>query len=467
LPVVYAGHGTAADFAAVDVRDKIALVGVAVPADSTDPAFDVFVAASAAATEAAKAGAVGLMYYADSAGALVPVAVPDRAIPLLAIAQADGLALRNRPNATVEIRTKAAPAFIYNLHYSKANGIDVNQSRVVDRAKLTTVDTRYHADLPGLTVSRFWLPFRRKAAAVTIVKQTTMPAPAAVAELVGGSPDALSDVDWTRMAFLRDGKGNSLGMYQRTAFTPSEDWFAGPITPGSPDPRFIAFYRLGFPKERDWLVPSRYIGDATPGHLLDVNAGRIPLTTWTLSRDGVPIQPDPELPALIPFFPVPPEPAVYRLDAATVLPPVSTFTPSLAVRRMSPRVQTSWTFHSPGLATTPCPGDDRLVCATQSLPQLGYDLRVDLTNQAAPGPHGIGIRVYASDTGAPVQVTSLVVRYSTDEGNTWQDATVEGGRARITNPGNGFVWLKVEARDAAGNSVTQTVERAYGIKVAQ
>lgn len=464
VAVVYAGRGSAADFAAVDVRGKIALVGVAVPPDSADPWFDAFVAASAAATEAGKAGATAMMVYADVAGAQPLWNLSDRAIPLIAIGQADGHALRDRAGATLRIHAKAAPSFIYNLTYSKANGVDADQDRVVDRAALTRVDTRYHADVPGLSLSRFWLPFRRGAAAISVVRQTTMPAPAVVAEYVGGGAGAIEEVDWTRWAFLRDGKGNSLGMYQRTAFTPTENWFAGPITPGSSDPRFPSFSRIGFPGERDWLVPPSYIGDSTPGHLLDVNAGRIALTTWALSRDGVPIRPDPSIPSpLAPFFPVPPEPAVYRLDATTVLPPTSTFTPSLAVRAASPRVETSWTFHSPGLATTPCPGNDQLVCATQSLPQLGYDLNVDLTNQARPGPHTIGLRAYRSDSGAPIPATGLTVRYSADEGATWQDARVTGGQAHLTNPERGHVWLRVEAHDEAGNSVTQTVHRAYRI----
>jgi hypothetical protein len=60
----------------------------------------------------------------------------------------------------------------------------------------------------------------------------------------------------------------------------------------------------------------------------------------------------------------------------------------------------------------------------------------------------------------------LTVQASYDDGATWTAAPAEfqgdRGHALLHHPaGAGFASLRITARDAAGNSVTQTVIRAY------
>ncbi|GAB3938501.1 hypothetical protein GCM10027614_18690 [Micromonospora vulcania] len=59
---------------------------------------------------------------------------------------------------------------------------------------------------------------------------------------------------------------------------------------------------------------------------------------------------------------------------------------------------------------------------------------------------------------------TLGVSASFDDGRTWVALPVLGGVAVIAHPRRaGFVALRVQATDTAGNTVTQTIQRAYRI----
>ncbi|GAA3482898.1 hypothetical protein [Streptomyces yanii] len=70
-------------------------------------------------------------------------------------------------------------------------------------------------------------------------------------------------------------------------------------------------------------------------------------------------------------------------------------------------------------------------------------------------------------TTAAIGKPSLAVSY--DDGATWQrpelDRDGSGWRTALHTPKSaGFVTLRVTARDAAGNSVSQTLTRAFGLR---
>lgn len=123
---------------------------------------------------------------------------------------------------------------------------------------------------------------------------------------------------------------------------------------------------------------------------------------------------------------------------------------------------TSWTFHSD---TTTAP---------QKLPllQLDYNVPVDMQNAVGPArTHTLGVTVRnQAGMDAPSGV-KLQVETSYDDGKSWTTArTAPSGRngqftATVTRPstvhGDGYVTLRVTATDAAGNSIQQTVNRAY------
>ncbi|MEU6548056.1 S8 family serine peptidase [Streptomyces sp. NPDC046859] len=152
-------------------------------------------------------------------------------------------------------------------------------------------------------------------------------------------------------------------------------------------------------------------------------------------------------------FEVPSGTAGYRLDLTT--------------SRTSPEwvygtgTETSWSFRS-GTAKD---------ATTLPLLQLDYDVPVDADNAVRPGrTHTVGVSVRAQDGLAAPRGVRVQVEVSYDDGRTWSRAGVKDrGRnafsATVTKParthGDAFVTLRVTARDAAGTSVRQTVERAY------
>ncbi|WP_246040786.1 hypothetical protein [Streptomyces cadmiisoli] len=102
--------------------------------------------------------------------------------------------------------------------------------------------------------------------------------------------------------------------------------------------------------------------------------------------------------------------------------------------------------------------------------QLDYDVPVDVRNAVgSQRKHTLGLGVRMQD-GMPAPTgVSLKVEASYDDGRNWTRATTarkgSGFTATVARPsrvhGDAYVTLRVTATDAAGNSVTQTVDRAY------
>ena len=122
------------------------------------------------------------------------------------------------------------------------------------------------------------------------------------------------------------------------------------------------------------------------------------------------------------------------------------------------RADVTWTFKEPGATATAVPLPVIVVRAggtvdDQSRAPAGRRFRLELTAQHQPG--------------APAtRLTQLRVEASYDDGAHWAAVPTEftdhRGCATLNHPnGKRFVSLRVTARDAAGNSVVQTVIRAY------
>ncbi|WP_405104140.1 hypothetical protein [Micromonospora sp. NBC_01412] len=130
----------------------------------------------------------------------------------------------------------------------------------------------------------------------------------------------------------------------------------------------------------------------------------------------------------------------------------------------STKVNTAWTFHSQSAGTR------------QIMPMLSvdYDVDVDLNNRAkADSRFDIGLTVRHPNglSGPAVRNAKLWVSY--DDGATWKSVDVDRKRtgqfeSTVRHPKlaatNGFVSLRVQATDADGNTVEQTVTRAYQLR---
>ncbi|MGW2206629.1 S8 family peptidase [Streptomyces sp. NPDC001774] len=103
-----------------------------------------------------------------------------------------------------------------------------------------------------------------------------------------------------------------------------------------------------------------------------------------------------------------------------------------------------------------------------ALVQVGYDIPVDRQNRAPAGSRfSFGLSAYQLDASLP-KVTSLKAWGSGDDGKTWTSLQLRrsddgGWTAQMKNPRSGFVSLRVQATDGTGNSVDQTIIRAYRV----
>ncbi|MFD7441782.1 S8 family serine peptidase [Streptomyces sp. NPDC059909] len=153
-------------------------------------------------------------------------------------------------------------------------------------------------------------------------------------------------------------------------------------------------------------------------------------------------------------FPVAAGTADYRLDLTTER--VSDYW------QTGTRTATSWTFRS----------DTATEETLLPLLQVDYGVPVDLTNTVDGGKlHELDLTVRNQDGLAAPAGVELKVEASFDDGKTWQ------GRVRVEDRGDNrftatierpdgqrqgaYVTLRVTASDKAGNTVKQTVERAY------
>jgi hypothetical protein len=293
-------------------------------------------------------------------------------------------------------------------------------------------------------------------------------------------------------------------MFQQNTYRPGErtrppeKWFEAPLRTGAvelqPDhPARYPATASGWQEicsacrggaDPDLFVPPLQWGDSAAGHYTSPwqSAKYATATKIRMFAAKTEIQPvnagDPL--ALFPIFRLDPAAGSYRLETSDIHPAAGQAgVPNGALFRLGSRVDTEWNFQSRRSTVLPQPGfvclGEGKTCAFQPLIQLDYDLGLDQSNQAAAGTsHTFTIRA-AEHSGARDggPVVNLSVSYSTDEGVTWQQATVspQGNGGWSVSAGlpplastSGFVWLRTEARDSAGNTVRQTVQRAYALR---
>jgi hypothetical protein len=186
------------------------------------------------------------------------------------------------------------------------------------------------------------------------------------------------------------------------------------------------------------------------------------LLTQSLSRDGKPVTAVPGAP--VTRYDVPADRGTYRLDLA--------YKPGGDYR-----VDTSWTFTSApgtGKAATgfQCWNDGGALALDKPclpLPTISVDYDLGLrADDTAHAPSEIRFRPHhVGDTISRITQTKLSV--SLDGGKTWQKVNQtpaahgwQVGKVPHARPG-AWVSLRVEARDQAGNTVTETVTNAYRV----
>jgi hypothetical protein len=203
-----------------------------------------------------------------------------------------------------------------------------------------------------------------------------------------------------------------------------------------------------------FLPPMLGDSDGHAGHAYASNPSLPGLTGQVvLKRSGVVIAT-----TSLPRHPIDPRPSV------TVPPEWLPYTLEATVSRGGPTelattVSAVWNFNSSSV--------DPNSILRLPLWAVTFKPNLNANNGAAAGSFAIPLSA-VSQPGSPVAgINTITVQYSTNDGATWQNATVTGSGANrtatVTNPASGFVSLRATATDFTNNSVTQTTIRAYRI----
>ncbi|MBM0233563.1 S8 family serine peptidase [Micromonospora sp. STR1_7] len=324
--------------------------------------------------------------------------------------------------------------YTYDLAYVQQGAMFTGLTRKLSPKNLATVKTTYRSQSTATTAVRF-----HRASAPDgsgpIGSSTPIDLPFHGTEY----HNADGGITWTS-TFV---EGDNLST-QESTFTPgrtySRTWNAAPFGPTVAQAPTLS--PLGYAgRDGDTIsissVPLFGDADGRPASRDDRPV------QFRLSRDGKEIGTSDSAWA---EFPVPADKATYRLEATTTRGAPDTLSTSVSV---------AWTFTS---AHTSSP--QRLPLTTaRPTPAL------DDTNTARGGRMmtiPVALDRQAGSTAAPNR--TLGVSASFDDGRTWVALPVLRGVALIGHPRRpGFVSLRLTATDTAGNSVTQTIQRAYRI----
>ncbi|WP_084517248.1 S8 family serine peptidase [Microtetraspora niveoalba] len=149
---------------------------------------------------------------------------------------------------------------------------------------------------------------------------------------------------------------------------------------------------------------------------------------------------------------LPQEPATYTLSAtASRQVPHST---------LSTKVESTWTFRSASTAKREALALAAIRYAPEGLDEYNRAKRGSTTR--------LPIWIERNPDASPTAVKSIRLQMSADDGATWRDIRIKangsGWTAQLTNPRTaGFVSLRATSTDTAGNTVSQTIHRAYAI----
>lgn len=441
LPLVFVGLGKPADYVGRDVRGKIALVS------RGEITFAEKVA------NATAAGAWAVLIFNNRPGLLLAGAGNPGEVSIrgFTIEQAAGAMLTDllqQGPVNVQVSGTSVSPYLYDLLLPEKQRIPSSLSYTIDKNTTATVATRYAADVAGTLgtdvrhISRPWPTF-----SVGFVRD--VPRPLQRTYLVSANDTKWWHIAWSHAPFDGEFDGAYTEYKPRTML--AEHWFGRVSRPGVAatfDPQVLRtsdeFAMAVFPHSD----AAGHYGWGTSG---DVHRTQLFVGSQLLKETNTP-----------PFgmFPALPDPATYRL--------VLNSKRSTPWSLYSTETITTWTFSS----SRPAAGKEE----HPALSQVNFDLTLDELNRTvdrsaytfrlSPG-HIPG------STGTSFKSTQAWVSFN--DGGTWRkidlvdigngslQATVQHPKIENTT---GAVSLRVKATDEAGNSIDQTLYRAYGLKLA-
>lgn len=442
--LVDAGSGTAEELKAAGAKGAIALVRL--PDDSTS-VLEVARAAEAAGARAVLAHRAAPARWIPSGGFTGPE------LPVLAVPSGEAATLLAKLGAgEVELRWKATAKspYVYNLAFPESAALGSDRTYRVRDSRLGTVESAYRAMGVATDYVDSTTAYRPSGAGVFSGTIDPVPAPGTRTEYY--SP---GDTAWDHLTSSSFPFGEAMTDRRRTytaGGTRRESWYDGVVAPVAPrdtagEPVLAAERQgnlIGF-ADAMWGDGGHY---AQAGSFGDVG-------NLVLRRDGEVIG---ESGWPFGVFEVPAEEGAYELEQR-----VEKIGGPAKVWQRSTGVRSVWRFRSKLDENVYSQGLG-ILFPRYSLPEDGLK-----TLPAADGQK-IGLSVTGHAGYTPAALASVRLSYSYDDGATWTEAAVghrgEAWTASVDHAGAAGrqVTLKAELTDANGNSVTQTVTRAYAVR---
>lgn len=479
LGVVDVGTGTPADFAAVDVDGKLAVLG-------PEPDHQVACGVEKQVMDrASAAGAVAVVF--DPRTDRNPIGTCDifhavpilengqqahSDLPLISVMPGEARQLREQLAArTVTVRVDspghAAMGYLYEFGRHFSGGVPAAIDQTVAERQLATRNTTLHgpagkgnvlalhAFSPGFNLSVNWAvelgPARTPGRSVT--------------EYVSTSPDLRWQRRWTRYDAGLAEVSESAMETVRTPERRTEKWFnpsqsVGPVAVPDDLGSWTDWAYCNFCRNGDVLSPLATINHPEPNH--ESSKGWLPEMVLT-DGAGQPVPLNTDDPTR-PAFHLAPEEQRYTLEST--MPGGQWF---------------QWRFtsgHVDGNRMPPgtmCLDDysGNHCGAPQALIYLRYAAPVDAGNTAAAGAqHTVTVTPYHQAADAPA-IRAVATEVSFDGGTTWTAARMRSHRdgtrsATFTVPAltatDGHVTLRTTATDDAGNTTTQLRTHAYALR---
>jgi subtilisin family serine protease len=327
----------------------------------------------------------------------------------------------------------AGSPYAYHLQWSQDGRVPVPVHRFRDRDLVPVRTTIADAGgPPGTVVAYDAVITMRAPGGLTAFATPGVPDSALVLQYVPGAGRA--DVDLGRSRVFDRGTA------------PSERWNVGVFGPA-------------FPGDGDWAVRGGDVLAFTVEMFTDAGAdhgGESAVDEFTnvLRVNGAVVPPEPgtDWAPGIGAYRVPAEPATVRYET----------TARRSVSAFSTVVKAAWTFRSAHASESP-PWERQSLAAVRFAPAL------DDRNRAPSGKFDLPVSIQRLAGGRFGRSTGVTVDVSYDDGKTWQRAPLAGGGdsrvAHLVHPRTaGFVSLRATATDRAGNSVEETVIRAYAVR---
>jgi subtilisin family serine protease len=344
--------------------------------------------------------------------------------------------------AKINTQWQGADDSFYGLAWFPHGTMPTGFTKEVKQAELATVGTRFGPAAGERTGGKLSFPFPAEGEGFVFGTTQDVTLPGSRVEHV-----TTDGVTWQSMLDQRHGQD-----IEAEFVSPFEAYDAGTtysrtlnfavFGPSMPDLGFEggSVYRVG----NDLVVSPRLYGD------LAGNAGSSVLSSarFELYRDGELISSGDQPGGAVE---VPAEDAEYRAVVTTTRP--------RDVFGLSTAVTASWTFRSAFVDENSVVPQD--VSAVRFTPTLSED------NTAQAGQlFLVPVWLQHNGTGTADQPAELTVDVSYDEGKTWQAADVVLNLvARLDHPADAeSVSLRATATDRDGNSVTETVIRAYTLR---